>query len=203
VSLIAVVPSRQWSAGTPCKNRHAWPALCDTLTLLSPDAVIVVTDDPALAYETQARGLGRCIWRPMGAQHTVAEAVRAALADEVMTPDDIVAVLQPSSPTRNRADYVRAAVARLALGDVDSVVSVVPLPGDVGKAVRVTPDGRLRPYWADTWAGVPDRRQDAPSAFRRDGTCYVVRGELAAGGELYGRVTAALLVDPADSVTVD
>lgn len=203
MSLIAVIPARQWSAGHPCKNRHAWDALIATLDELQPDAVLVVTDDPVLAYDARARGVGECIWRVMDARHTVAQAVQAALEGVTLAEGDTVAILQPSSPTRNRAAYVRAAVARLEQGDVDSVVSVVPLPGDVGKAVRVTADGLLRPYWAETWAEVPDRRQDAPAAWRRDGTCYVVRAELAAAGDTYGRMTAALLVDPADSVTVD
>lgn len=202
MSLIAIVPARHLSAGVPCKNRQHWPALRDTLTHLQPDATLCVTDDPVLAYD--ARDLGACIWRPMNATHTVAEAVKFALADLPMLPDDVVAVLQPSSPTRNRAEYVRAAVHRLAMGDVDSVVSVVPMGPEVAKACRVNPStGLLQPFWGEGWASLPDRRQDAPMAYRRDGTCYVVRGELAKAGELYGRATAAMLVDPADSVTVD
>jgi CMP-N-acetylneuraminic acid synthetase len=203
VSLIAIIPARHLSAGVPCKNRQAWPALRDTLALLQPDATITVTDDPVLAYG--ARDFGAVIWRVMDERHTVAGAVKAALADQViMLPEDVVVVLQPSSPTRNRADYVRAAVWQLQTQpELDAVVSVVPMSGEVAKACQVTPAGLLRPFWGGEWASLPDRRQDAPRAYRRDGTVYAVRGELARAGELYGRATAAMLVDPADSVTVD
>jgi hypothetical protein len=195
---LIIVPARQLSEGRPCKNREAWPALMACLTAL-PRAwpVVVVTDDPLLRTKTGSIDHDwTWHWRHMGPTHTVAEVARVTLET---WPHLIVVILQPSSPTRNRADYVRAAVHHLdAHPDHTAVVSVVPWAGEPpSKACTLSPDGTL------TIPPSPEPRQAQPRHYRRDGTVYAVRADYARAGDLYGPRPVPLLVHPDDSVTLD
>lgn len=192
---LIICPARQMSEGRPCKNREAWPALMDTLSALPNTWTrVLITDDPFLHI------LGVDLrWLTMGPHHTVSQAARIAteLFDHV--PHDLVVVLQPSSPARNRHSYVMSAVAHLErFPDHSSVVSVVPWTGEPpSKACTLSPDGHL------VIPATPEARQAQPRHYRRDGTVYAVRAQYARQGDLYGPAPIPLLIDPADSVTLD
>lgn len=195
---LILIPARQLSEGRPCKNREAWPALLDCLSELSPDwPAVVLTDDPMIACAYGSHPTTICQYRYMDRHHTVAECARVVLATEPWGLDPLV-ILQPSSPSRSRASYVKAAVALLrAEPTMSSVTSVVRWEGcPPSKACYLTDDGRLT---------VPpiEARQAHPQAYRRDGTVYAVRRQWAQAGDLYGPRPVPLLVSPGDSVTWD
>ena len=197
---LILIPARQLSEGRPGKNREAWPALMTCLTAL-PSAwpVVVVTDDPLLRTKTGSIDHEwSWHWRPMGPTHTVAEVARVTL--EPRPRVDLVVILQPSSPTRHRADYVLAAVHHLeTYPDDSSVVSVVPWAGEPpSKACTLADDGTLQIPRV-----IPESRQLQPRHYRRDGTVYAVRAAYARAGDLYGPKPVPLLVSPGDSVTLD
>jgi hypothetical protein len=203
VTPLIIVPARQMSEGQPCKNRHYWPELVAAIDGLADYSIALVTNDPVLRGErittTGVRIIHR-LWLPMGPAHTVAEAVRHVLAADLFSQPDPVIMLQPSSPTRNRASYVLAAVEHLrAYSDASAVVSVVPWTGEPpSKACTLVSDGTLIVPRDN-----PEPRQLQPRHYRRDGTCYVVRAEYARQGDLYGPRPVPLLIDPRDSLTVD
>lgn len=189
---LIIVPARQMSQGRHCKNRAAWPALRDTLNaLVLPTAI--VTDDPWIRQQAVPWS---CRWLPMPATHTVAEAVRYMLTQYQYST---VVVLQPSSPTANRADYVRTALSHLeTCPDVSSVISVVLWTGEPpSKACTLNEQGHL------VIPHSPEPRQLQPQHYRRDGTVYAVRTQYATHGDLYGPTPIPLLIDPKDSVTLD
>lgn len=194
---LIVIPARQMSEGRPCKNREAWPALCEVLRALPSWPTVVVTDDPWVAQAIPDPAF--LYWLSMGPDHTVAAAVQYALARWVPNEDHpLVVVLQPSSPTRNRPSYVRTAVHHLQHEPDSSVISVVPWAGEPpSKACYLTESGHLQ---------VPsalEPRQRQPRAYRRDGTVYAVRMSYAQTGDLYGPRPVPLLIAPGDSVTLD
>jgi len=202
---LIIIPARQMSEGVPCKNRTHWPALMETVKALNMPAV-VVTDDPWIASLCDVS-----MWLTMGPQHTVSTAVAWVLGSGVVIPFDpddgitaavdqeVVVVLQPSSPTRNRAEYVKAAISHLQLEPwASAVVSVVPWAGEPpSKACTVSENGML------VIPSSPEPRQLQPRFYRRDGTVYCVRVEYAKQGDLCGPRPIPLLIDPADSVTID
>jgi hypothetical protein len=194
---LVIVPARQMSAGRPCKNREAWPALEDCLAdLPSAWPIVFVSDD----LWVLARVESPC-YLPMGPEHTVSQAVRHVLEDrarELAIPETVI-VLQPSSPTVNRASYVQQAATCLDLYPAwSSVVSVVPWSGEPpAKACTLDQDGRL------VIPAAPEQRQSQPTAYRRDGTVYAVRGSYAAAGDLYGPRPMPLLIAPSESRTID
>ena len=192
---LIIVPARQMSQGRPCKNRESWPALFGVVSSLSWP-MVVVTDDPCVLAESLPYDAWR-VWLPMGPDHTVSQAVRYAL--QRGHAYEVVVVLQPSSPTRNRVEYVRSAVHLLETHpEATSVVSVVPWTGEPpSKACTLSQDGTL------TIPPSPEPRQLQPQHYRRDGTVYAVRRAYAQAGDLYGPRPVPLLIHPDDSVTLD
>lgn len=184
---LVIIPARQFSQGTPGKNR---------VTVHVPKGydVLVATDDPMLASGT-AYPVYR---RPLGDDGPVGELVARILASALFT-QGVIVVAAPSSATEHRAKYIKAAVHELTHNpEATSVVSVVPWVGEPPqKACTRTPDGYL------SIPDAPSRRQDCSPAYRRDGTVYAVRAEYARQGDLYGPRPVPLLVTPSDSVTVD
>lgn len=193
---LIVVPARQMSEGRPCKNRDAWPALQACIDDLPRDwPLALVLDDPMLP---RLRPNAFTIYCYADRTATVAAKVQLALVGQLLSDEDVVVVLQPSSPTEKRAAYVRAAVDHLATHpDHTSVTGVVRWEGTPPtKACHLTDDGFLQ---------VPpvEARQAHRPAFRRDGTIYCVRAEYARAGDLYGPRPVPLLIDPRDSQTLD
>ncbi len=189
--VVAVIPARQWSVGTPGKNRDGFENALQAALAVATAGIYVTTDDPVLE-DTRAT----MIARPRDLADGDTGAVIAHAVADVQA--DVVVVLQPSSPARQRTLYCLAAV-RVLMDDPEatSVVSVVPWDGEPPqKAVTKDADGYLR-------IPAPVRRQDCPATYRRDGTVYAVRMTYAKGGDLYGPRPVPLLVTPRDSVTVD
>lgn len=189
--VLVIVPARHWSAGRPGKNRPLMPGAglvydgCD---------VVLATDDPLLAITAPCP----VFWRAPGDDGPVGDLVRRVL---IAFPSyDVIVVAAPASPTQHRARYIRAAIDLLEREPTaSSVVSVVPWQGEPpAKACYRAADGSLF-----IPADAPDRRQDCAQAYRRDGTCYVVRAQFARDGDLYGPRPLPMLVTPSDSVTLD
>jgi CMP-N-acetylneuraminic acid synthetase len=115
---------------------------------------------------------------------------------------DVIVLLQPTSPLR-RPEHIRNAVAMLQRGHADSVVSVVEIPRHLSPDYVMRIEGDVvRPFLPE---GVRvARRQDARPAYARDGTVYVFRREtLKRFGSIYGETCRPLVVDPADSLSID
>lgn len=200
MSVLVIVPARQFSQGQPGKNRaNLGPTLELVKELSTQWECIVATDDPMVARATD--GVVSLYQRPAGDDGPLSELVQRVIRERYapFTSLQTVVVLQPSSPSRHRFGYIWAAVRTLAANpDATSVVSVVPWVGEPpAKACYLSQDGTL------TIPDAPSRRQDCPQAYRRDGTVYAVRAEYARQGDLYGPRPVPLLVTPSDSVTLD
>jgi CMP-N-acetylneuraminic acid synthetase len=193
MKVVAVIPARQWSIGTPGKNRDGFENALNASRIANA-GVVVSTDDPFLwqrdGWEVTV------IKRPRHLEDGDSGAVIAHAIADVQC--DVVLVLQPSSPTLNRAEYCRAALDLLAHDpDATSVVSVVPWCGEPPQKAVYVQNGVLK---------IParfSRRQDCAPAYRRDGTLYAVRATYAKAGDLYGPHPVPLLITPRDSMTVD
>ena len=90
-----------------------------------------------------------------------------------------------------------------ALGDVDSVMTIKPIPPEHHPAWAYlrSSDGTMRL----AMGGVDPvaRRQDLPPAFCRDGSVYVSTCRAIDGGSLYGTSVLGVEVDPAWAVNLD
>ena len=216
--VFALVPARGGSKGIPGKNRRdlggkpllAWTAE-PALAARSLDRVVLSTEDAEIAEIGRAVGLDVPFLRPANLAEdetpmlpVVAHAFEAleAAGDRF----DAVCLLQPTSPLRT-AEAIERAVERLARGDVDTVMSVLPVPHEHNPHwVFFERDERL--VLATGEAEPIPRRQELPPAYHRDGSLYlvareVVLGEAGRAPTLFGPRMAGIVGDPEHHVNLD
>ena len=171
------------------------------------DRIILSTDSNEIAEAGRRSGLEVPFMRPASLAEDdtpMLPVVRHAidtLSAGGWTPDVIV-LLQPTSPLR-RPSHVRDAVTMLRDTKADSVVTVVELPRHLSPdyVMRID-DGVLRPFLPD--GARLTRRQDARPAYSRDGTVYACwRATLDRWGTIYGERCQPLIVNAADSLSID
>ncbi|MEJ7891578.1 MAG: acylneuraminate cytidylyltransferase family protein [Solirubrobacteraceae bacterium] len=211
-AVLGLIPARGGSKGLPGKNLRRLDGaslveLTHRAALASEalDRVILSTDDEAIAEAGRAAGVEVPFMRPADlagdAAPMLAVVQHAITALEAELEIGWVVILQPTSPLR-RPEDVRGAVELARSSGADSVVGVVELPLDVSPdyVMRVD-DGRLVPF-LERGADLT-RRQEARPAYKRDGTVYVVRRDVAVGGSLYGDDCRPYLVDSEASLSID
>ncbi len=200
---LALIPARGGSKGIPQKNQR----LLRGLSLLAHaikvgqetcDRTVVTTEDETLADIAIANGAA-IITRPahLATDETPMLPVVRHAVDFISDKPDVVVLLQPSSPSERRAEYVREAIRILGATQSSSVVSVAPVPA------HYSPDyvGRIE---RDRITFPPTtRRQDCAPAYYRDGTVYVSWRWAIEDGSLYGPACHPLIIPASDSVTLD
>ena len=203
---LAVIPARQGSRGLPGKNKRdfygkplvQWALECGKRTC---DRVCVTTDDPDIKRLGEALDV-EVIDRPddLAADDTpMLDVLRHVLAwmEPRRTPD-VVVLLQPTQPLRTDV-HVQLALSLLASRDVDSVVSVVPIPAHMAPDFAWWITGRLL---QSVTCHQVTRRQDCRPAYYRDGTVYAIKSEILTRGMMYGRALP-LVLSAAESATID
>ena len=212
--VLGLVPARGGSKGVPGKNIRLLagrPLLEYTAQAARGagvvDRLVLSTDAPEIASIGERVGLDVPFMRPAALAQDdtpmlpVVEHALAYLGGHGWRPD-IVVLLQPTSPLR-RSEHIRSAVELLRSSGADSVVSVVALPRHLSPDYVMRVDGgKLLPF-LDGRARIT-RRQDARQAFVRDGTVYAFRtATLQRFGTIYGEDCRPLVIDPAESLSID
>ncbi|MDA1183166.1 MAG: acylneuraminate cytidylyltransferase family protein [Acidobacteria bacterium] len=212
--VLALVPARGGSKGVPDKNTKllAGRTLLDYVAAAATasgvvDRIVLSTDSERIAAEGRRAGLDVPFLRPADLARddtpmfpVIEHAVDALRNDGWVA--DIVVLLQPTSPLR-RGEHIRRAVQQLRTSGADSVVTVVELPRHLSPdyVMRVVA-GRLEPFLAE--GEHVTRRQDARAAFVRDGTVYAFWSRtLQETRSIYGRDCRPLVLDEAESITID
>ena len=212
--VLGLVPARGGSKGVPGKNvrplagrtllEYTAAAALESGVL---DRVILSTDAETIADAGRRAGLEVPFLRPAALAQddtpmlAVIQHALATLAQDHWVPELIV-LLQPTSPLR-RGRHIRDAVTMLRTSGADSVVSVVEVPRHLSPDYVMRIDGGvLRPFLPD--GARVARRQDARAAYSRDGTVYAFRrATLERYGNIYGDDCRPLLIDAADSLSID
>ena len=212
--VLGLVPARGGSKGVPGKNLRplaGQPLLAYAAQAGAASGVIhrlvLSTDSAEIAAVGRSAGLEVPFMRPsaLAADDTPMLAVVSHALESLAATDwqpDLVVLLQPTSPLR-RPEHVRRAVELLRMTDADAVVSVVELPRHWSPdyVMRIE-EGRLIPFLPEGAALV--RRQDARPAYARDGTVYAFwRRTVERFGSLYGADARPLMIDAADSLSID
>jgi CMP-N,N'-diacetyllegionaminic acid synthase len=212
--ILALIPARGGSKGLPGKNVRplAGHSLIEYAARVARESAVVdravlTTDVEEIAAEGRRVGLEVPFLRPahLAQDDTpmlpVIEHAVTTLAGSGFVPD-IVLLLQPTSPLRT-PEHLRAAVRLLRDSRADSVVTVVELPRHLSPdyVMRIENDA-LVPFLPE--GARVTRRQDARPAYVRDGTIYAFwRRTLVEQGSIYGARCLPLVVNPAESITID
>lgn len=214
MSVLGVVPARGGSKGVPGKNIRPLagrPLLEYTARAAREsgviDRLVLSTDSREIADAGRRAGLEVPFLRPaaLAADDTPMLPVLRHAIDTLAAGGweaDVVVLLQPTSPLR-RPEHIRDAVARLRETGADSVVTVVEVPRHLSPdyVMRID-DGVLRPFLPE--GAHITRRQDARPAYSRDGTVYAFRrATLDRFGNIYGDDCRPLIIDPAESLSID
>lgn len=206
--VLVVVPARGGSQGIALKNLQPvggvpLVALAGRVVrqLAFVDRAVVSTDHPEIARVAREAGLEAPFVRPEPLSGPLVgdfEVLSHAL-QEVERLDrtryDVIAMLQPTSPSRS-ADHVRRAVEKLVQGGYDAVWTVSPTDskGHPLKQLVIDASGCLD-YYDPAGARVVARQQLAP-VFHRNGVAYVLSREcLVEQRSVMGRRTAAVVLE--------
>jgi CMP-N,N'-diacetyllegionaminic acid synthase len=211
MAVLGIIPARGGSKAIPGKNLapvggrplvgHTFDAARRSRTLTR---IVLSTDSEQIAELGRAEGIDVPFLRPMelAADDTpMIDVLEHAVRTLSATPEDVVVLLQPTSPLR-RPEHIDAAVDLLLESHADSVVSVVAVPHQFtpGSLMRIEA-GRLVPFAAGP---VVTRRQDKPSLFARNGPAVLAtRASLIGQHELYGSDVRPYLMSREDSIDVD
>lgn len=217
---LALIPAKRVSTGVPDKN---WKPIDGALSCVdlavrvavsACDRSYVSTDDANTlrAYMILLACRGSVLQRPAELcqpDTPMLDVVKHALAQVPGPDDEIIVLLQPTSPLRS-VETVKRAIAMLALDSTaTSVVSVRP--------VRLLPDNwylRLNDNGGlENIQAVDARRQDADSRvhYLRDGVVYAFRRRNLIDGQplswqrgnIYGDHALPLFTPPAESLSID
>jgi len=214
VNVLGLIPARGGSKGVPGKNLRplAGRPLLEYAARAATDSgvltrVVLSTDSHEIADAGRRAGLEVPFTRPSDLAQddtpmlpVVQHAVDTLAAAGWIT--DVIVLLQPTSPLR-RPEHIRNAVALLQRTGADSVVTVVEIPRHLSPDYVMRIEGDvLRPFLPE--GARLARRQDARPAYSRDGTVYAFRREtLKRFGNIYGDTCRPLVLDAADSLSID
>lgn len=211
---LALIPAKRHSSGVPDKN---WKDLlgdegescverairvgvetCDR-TIMSTDGAPDWWFGPSLLIPAEVAFLRR----PKDLPDAMIDVVRHAL-EQVPGPDDeIIVLLQPTSPLRTVATVQQAIEMLRADPTAHSVVSVSPTyPREW--TLTVEGDGILVGVDGANIDELPSRRQDCKATYKRDGTVYAFRRRtVSEHGSIYGYRPFPLFTPPEESLSID
>jgi CMP-N,N'-diacetyllegionaminic acid synthase len=216
MSVLALIPARSGSKGIPRKNFRMLGdrTLVGWAAKVAREAGIerrIVSTDEERPDVPISRVAGGVEWLERPAElcqdDTPMIAVVQHALEQIPGPDDqIIVLLQPTQPLRTVA-HVQTAIARLRETQADSVVGVVELPKTHSPDLTCKIEGgRLWSWWEEPLWKVARQiptRQQAESAYMRDGTVYAFWRRTAARGTLYGSDVRPLIIPPDESCELD
>lgn len=210
---LALIPARAGSKGLPGKNTKIFgnkPLIAHSIEVARQsgcfERIVVSTDGPEIERIAKEWG-AEVIQRPAelasdaAAMLPVIKHALLQLSAEGWNPD-YVALLQPTAPLRT-VSQVKESVKLADEKLPDSVVTVVELPKHLSPdCLMKIEDGQLRFFLPEGQKIF--RRQDARTAYMRDGTIYISRIKtVLEKNSIYGEISVPLLISQEESATID
>lgn len=218
-SAVALIPARGGSERVPGKNVRplgGHPLLAYTIAAARQagvfDAIVVSTDDPAIA-ETAARyGAEVPALRPAALATSTApdidwvEHVLGLLQDEGRA-FDVFSILRPTSPFRTAAT-IRRAWAAFSAADppVDSLRAVELVRQHPGKMWVLAADGLMLPLLVQPADGVPfhsSQYQTLPPVHVQNSSLEIAWTRLVGEREIAGRRVLGFVTEGLEGLTID
>jgi CMP-N,N'-diacetyllegionaminic acid synthase len=212
MQLLGIIPARGGSKGILGKNIKLLggkPLLAYTFIAAKSAGVfsriVLSTDSEEIAAVGRQLGIEVPFIRPpeLARDDTPMLPVLQHVVKNLGTTFDAIAILQPTAPFRRWQDLRAAAELLEQNPEVESVVSVEPVPEHYSPyfLMKIESD-RLLPFMTD---GLKiTRRQDAPKAYSRSGDFYFTRTRtLLEKGSIYGENCRPFIVNHKHRVNLD
>lgn len=212
-TILALIPARGGSKGLPGKNllplggkpMIAW-TIEAALGSSYIDATLVSTDCPQIAAAALQHGAQVPFMRPPELatdDAKVLDTVHHALKwrQENGYRDDLVILLQPTSPLRTSRD-IDSGIALLFARHAEAVVSVCEAEHPPWWTGHLPEDGSMADFLPK--GAVNRNRQELPDFFRLNGALYISYADfLTCNGSFYGPRTYAHVMPRERSIDVD
>ena len=208
---IAVIPARGGSKRIPHKNivpLQGKPLIEYTISAARNAAalsrIIVSTDDEEIARVAEGAGAEVLYPRPPELSTDTSDTLDV-IRNVVSTLgqqdeyDDIIVLLQPTSPFRT-GEHIDRAVALFRSSGADTVTAVRPVTDHPYWLWRVR-KGFLTPF--KTMKHIQTGRHSLPADYIENGSLYIFRRSLLDQGTLYGSRIVPFEMDTVDSVDID
>ena len=213
LKILAIIPARGGSKGVPEKNirliagksliQRTYEVACQSKYL---DRVILSTDSEKIAAHANIIGLQAPFMRPPKLATDESPMIDTILftlekfKEKGYSPDAVM-LLQPTSPLR-QVKHIDGAIE--LLNDNDAVCSVIQVPPEMSPyyVMKITEQGYLDYFLPE--GRLVKRRQDAPKAYKRDGTVYLATCETIYNFKnLYGNRCIPMEIDTKESLSID
>lgn len=209
-SVYAFVPARGGSKRIPDKNLRCvgrdslvFEAALAAVEVAGDASTVVSTDDDKIASAVE--GLGVQVHRrpsPLAHEHAQLEDVVAHWAKrQLLRDDDVIVLLQPTSPFR-RTRSVHACIDAILYGEADTALTVTRNSRGPFMGRSFTSDGRS--LWERPRAWKRPRSQDVRWRPEEAGSCYAFTwGHLKRTGQRMCRRPAVVVVDRYEAIEID
>ena len=205
---LAIIPARRGSKGLALKNLRPLggvPLIAHSiraaLAAKRIDTVIVSTEDDEIASVAREFG-ATVVKRPADLATDTAQnngVVRHVLQSRGNV-DQVVVLLQPTSPLRTAAD-IDACVEPVASGAAKSAMTVTAVEHHPGKTM-VIENGLIEPFTND--ADMEARRQTMREVYRQNGAVYAIRAtDFLEHDRFFLRPCRAVIVPAERSIDID
>ena len=187
--ILGLIPARGGSKGIPRKNirpLHGKPLIAWSIEAAKESRLIntiaVSTEDAEIAGVARQFG-AEVINRPRELATDEASTIAVIQHALEVMPADVVVLLQPTSPVRDRG-LVDRCIRQFLDSEADSLAT--------GFVCTYTEYGSNEL-----------RRQDIKGFFYDDGNIYVMRGDLVRDGDRYGKRIERVMLDKDQNVDID
>lgn len=208
--VIAVIPARGGSKGIPRKNivelcgkpLIGW-TICAAKKSQIFDRIVISTDSEEIASVATEYG-AEVLCRPseISGDLSTTDDVLLHLIQNICSEDDILVLLQPTSPLRTADHIVQAFKLYQADPRVRMVMSTVPLDSSVLKCFLMNEDGTLSGAFSSDAPFMP--RQILPNIFSPNGAIYIFSApDFMLGEKLPRCEIKGFVMDKESSVDID
>jgi CMP-N,N'-diacetyllegionaminic acid synthase len=212
--ILAIIPARGGSKGVPGKNIKmlGGKPLLQFTSDRAKDSVLLTkiilsSEDEAIIAVATDLGIEVPFVRPAAFATDVAKSIdvmqhAVAFLQSKGEYFDAVCLLQVTSPFREK-DFIDRAIEKFIATDVDTLISVLPVPHEYNPHWVFEEDESGNLFIATGEAEIISRRQELPKAYHRDGALYLTKIDYIKQGTFYGPKIGFIESNPDLHVNID